>query len=58
MARQYTRRPGLVAGRQITPDEFADLAFDSRASGQFVVHGNVSDRMPSAGQLVNVEEHA
>lgn len=33
------------------------LAFDSRASGQFVVHGNVSDRMPSAGQLVNVEQY-
>jgi len=33
------------------------VAFDSRASGQFVVHGNVSDRMPSAGQLVNVEQY-
>lgn len=33
------------------------VSFASGASGQFVVHGNVSDRMPSGGQLVNVEHY-
>ena len=30
-------------------------AFESGASGQFLVHGNVNDRMASNGQLINVE---
>jgi hypothetical protein len=33
------------------------VAFASGASGQFVVHGNVNDRMPSEGMLVNVEHY-
>lgn len=33
------------------------VAFASGASGQFVVHGNVNDRMPSDGMLVNVEHY-
>lgn len=33
------------------------VAFASGASGQFVVHGNVNDRMPSDGLLVNVEHY-
>ncbi len=33
------------------------VSFESGASGQFVVHGNVNDRMPSGGQLVNVEHY-
>ncbi|HVF17653.1 MAG TPA: hypothetical protein VNA21_12100 [Steroidobacteraceae bacterium] len=34
-----------------------DVSFASGASGQFVVHGNVNDRMASGGQLVNVEHY-
>jgi hypothetical protein len=33
------------------------LAFESGASGQFVLHGNVSDRMPLDSRLVNVEHY-
>jgi hypothetical protein len=33
------------------------VAFSSGASVQFVVHGNVNDRMPSDGMLVNVEHY-
>lgn len=33
------------------------IAFESGASGQFVIHGNVNDRMPAHGQLVNVEHY-
>jgi hypothetical protein len=33
------------------------VAFESGASGQFVVHGNVSDRMPSGSRLVNIDHY-
>ena len=33
------------------------VAFASGASGQFVVHGNVNDRLACGGQLVNVEHY-
>jgi hypothetical protein len=33
------------------------LSFESGASGQFVLHGNVSDRMPLGTRLVNVEHY-
>src|SRR6188508_2513867 len=33
------------------------VAFDSQASGQFVIHGNVGDRMPVRSQLVNIEHY-
>jgi hypothetical protein len=33
------------------------LAFESGASGQFVLHGNVSDRMPLDSRLVNIEHY-
>lgn len=33
------------------------IAFESGASGQFVVHGNVHDRMASGGSIVNVEHY-
>lgn len=33
------------------------VSFASGASGQFVVHGNVSDRMPLGSRLVNVEHY-
>ena len=33
------------------------IAFESGASGQFVVHGNVSDRMPLGKRLVTVEHY-
>jgi hypothetical protein len=33
------------------------LAFESGASGQFVLHGNVSDRMPLDARLVNIEHY-
>lgn len=33
------------------------VAFDSGASGQFVAHGNVNDRMPAGGRLVNIERY-
>lgn len=33
------------------------VAFESGASGQFVLHGNVNDRMPCGGQLVNIEHY-
>ena len=33
------------------------LAFESGASGQFVVHGNVNDRMPLGARLVNIEHY-
>jgi hypothetical protein len=32
-------------------------SFESGASGQFVVHGNVNDRMASGGRLVNIEHY-
>lgn len=32
-------------------------SFESGAAGQFVVHGNVSDRMPLGSRLVNVEHY-
>ncbi|HEU4653214.1 MAG TPA: AAA family ATPase [Steroidobacteraceae bacterium] len=31
------------------------VSFESGAAGQFVVHGNVNDRMASASELVNIE---
>lgn len=34
-----------------------DVAFKSGASSQFIVHGNVNDRMASADQLVNIEHY-
>jgi AAA+ superfamily predicted ATPase len=34
-----------------------DLSFESGASAQFVMHGNVSDRMPLRSQLVNIEHY-
>jgi hypothetical protein len=46
-----------------TTDEAPDwarqlhLSFASGASGQFVVHGNVSDRMPLGARLVNIEHY-
>jgi hypothetical protein len=33
------------------------IAFESGASGQFVVHGNVSDRMPTGSRLVNIDHY-
>lgn len=33
------------------------VSFESGASGQFVVHGNVADRMPVGSQLVNIEHY-
>jgi hypothetical protein len=33
------------------------LVFESGASGQFVLHGNVSDRMPLDSRLVNIEHY-
>jgi len=33
------------------------VAFESGASGQFVLHGNVQDRMPLDGRLVNIEHY-
>ncbi|HKE93744.1 MAG TPA: ATP-binding protein [Povalibacter sp.] len=33
------------------------VSFESGASGQFVVHGNVSDRMPLGSRLVNIEHY-
>ena len=33
------------------------IAFESGASGQFVVHGNVSDRMPAGSRLVNIDHY-
>lgn len=33
------------------------VAFKSGASGQFVIHGNVNDRISSNGQLVNIEHY-
>jgi hypothetical protein len=33
------------------------VSFESGASGQFVLHGNVNDRMPCRGQLVNIEHY-
>jgi hypothetical protein len=33
------------------------VAFESGASGQFVIHGNVNDRMPSGGDLVNIDHY-
>jgi hypothetical protein len=34
-----------------------NVSFESGASGQFVLHGNVNDRMPCRGQLVNIEHY-
>lgn len=31
------------------------VTFESGAAGQFVVHGNVNDRMPAGSELVNIE---
>lgn len=33
------------------------IAFESGASGQFVVHGNVHDRMASGNSIINVEHY-
>ncbi|HWK73921.1 MAG TPA: AAA family ATPase [Povalibacter sp.] len=33
------------------------VAFESGASGQFVLYGNVHDRRPLGGQLVNIEDY-
>jgi len=33
------------------------VSFESGASGQFVLHGNVNDRMSCKGQLVNIEHY-
>ena len=33
------------------------VAFESGAPGQFIVHGNVNDRMPSGSRLVNIDHY-
>lgn len=33
------------------------VTFESGASGQFVIHGNVNDRMASDGKLVNIDHY-
>src|SRR5262245_36436549 len=33
------------------------LAYESRAQGQFVLYGNVHDRLPTGGQLVNLAKY-
>lgn len=33
------------------------VTFESGASGQFVIHGNVNDRMASEGKLVNIDHY-
>lgn len=33
------------------------VSFESGASGQFVIHGNVADRMAVGGRLVNIEHY-
>lgn len=37
--------------------EQLSVAFESGASGQFVLYGNVHDRRPVGGQLVNIEDY-
>lgn len=34
-----------------------NVSFKSGASGQFVIHGNVNDRIPFDGRLVNIEHY-
>src|SRR5262245_4057623 len=50
---------GLMALRDGAPAWAADLsvAFESGASGQFILYGNVHDRLALGGQLVNVEQY-
>src|SRR5262245_20995415 len=64
--KQRCRSPGillllspLMALRDGAPAWAADLsvAFESGASGQFILYGNVHDRLALGGQLVNVETY-
>jgi len=44
---------------QSAPDWAMDLyvAFESGASGQFILYGNVHDRLAVGGRLVNIERY-
>src|SRR5262245_1088658 len=48
-----------MPSRDAAPAWAADLsvAFESGASGQFILYGNVHDRLALGGQLVNVEQY-
>ena len=56
--RPKTKAPDMPAP-QGAPDWAAELslAFESGASGQFVLYGNVHDRLAVGGRLVNIERY-
>src|SRR5882724_3306718 len=55
---QETKKPEMQAP-QGAPDwaSVLSLRFESGASGQFVLYGNVHDRIAVGGRLVNIEQY-
>jgi len=55
----WPRHDRLMPAPQSAPDWAMDLyvAFESGASGQFILYGNVHDRLAVGGRLVNIERY-
>ena len=59
MGEIHEMSPGKMPMPQRVPDWAAELyaAFESGACGQFILYGNVHDRLAVGGRLVNIERY-